>query len=666
MNAFIGTRPPGPVVLLLILGLVGGTVIGRLSAGLGGGSLGEIAAQRNLTSEEAAGALKSVVAPGKHDEYALVASGGHSGQIHIVGIPSLRLLKTIPVFTPESWSGYGQGADSSMDVLRAGSDPAKEASPLLWGDAHHPALSETNASYDGRWVYINDRANGRLGMVDLRDFKTKQILDIPNIGTSHGGIFATPNTEYVHISSMTPRPQTANAYAPLERYAEDYRGMSTFVAVDPATGRGDMSKSFQIELPPYTQDLADAGKKASEGFAFINSYNTEMSIGTAGADGKPIEVGASKNDFDFLHIIDWKKAASVAAAGRATSRNGIRVIPLQLAIDEGILHFAPEPRSPHGVDVSPDGNYMVVGGKLDPHSTVYDIDMVKKAIADKNYSGRDRYGVPILKFEAVVAGQIEVGAGPLHTQFDNKGNAFSSLFLESAIAKFTLGPKAGVAADKAFKLVDKVSVHYNPGHIAATEGDVVSADGKYLVSLNKWSIDRYPTLGTLKPQNLQLIDLSGPKMQVIAEAPLGFGEPHYAQIIRMDRLGKSLEVYPVGTDPLTFKPSAYATALGRERIERTGGIVHIYMTAMRSHFTPDVMRVKNGEKVQIHITNIETTPDATHGFAIPSYNVQASLDPGEVITVEFEAKKTGAFALYCTEFCSALHLEMQGWLLVEP
>ena len=653
-------------VLLLVGGLVVGITAGRVSAGLGGGGLADIAQSRNLSANEAAGALKSFVAPGKYDEYVLVESGGQSGQIHLVGIPSLRLLKTIPVFTPESWSGYGQKSDGSEKILTDGSDPAKEAERLTWGDTHHPALSETNGEYDGRFLYINDRANGRLGFVDLRDFQTKQILDIPNIGTSHGGIFVTPNTEYVHISSMTPRPQTPDGYAPLEQYKEKYRGMSTWVKTDPNTGRGDLAQSFQIELPPYTQDLADAGKKASFGFGFINSYNTEMAVGTSGPDGVPIERGASKNDFDYLHIINWQQAEAVAKAGKTELRNGIRVIPLQTAIDEGILVFAPEPRSPHGVDVSPDGNYIVVGGKLDPHATIYDIELIKKAIAEKNYVGKDAFGVPILKFESVVAGQVEVGAGPLHTQFDGKGNAFISLFLDSAIAKFTLGPKAGIPADRAFKLVDKVSVQYNIGHLASSEGDTVAADGKYLVALDKWSIDRYPNLGPLKPQNLQLIDISGPNMKVIAEAPVGMGEPHYGQIIRLDRLTRAMQTYPVGTDPLTFQPSPYATALGKERIERQGSTVTVYMTAVRSHFTPDTIRVKKGDHVVFHITNVETTPDATHGFAIPSYNAQASLEPGAVVTVEIDATKTGSFAFYCTEFCSALHLEMQGWLLVEP
>lgn len=648
----------GVAVVALVAGVTGGTLVGRIT-GLGG--LGDIASQRGLTAEEASNALQSFVAPGKYDEYALVASGGHSGQIHIMGLPSLRLIKTIPVFTPESWSGYGIQGDRPDKVIGPGTDPKKQATPLTWGDAHHPALSETNGEYDGRWLYINDRANGRLGMVDLRDFKTKQIIDIPNSQTSHGGTFITPNSEYVHVSSMTP---TTEGYVPLEQYKDKYRGVSTFVKIDQTSGRGDLANSFQVELPPYTQDLADAGKKASNGLVFIGSYNTEMAVG-AGIDGVPLEKGASKNDFDYLHVIDWQKAEQVAKT-KGEMRNGIRYLPLPVVISEGLLHLIPEPRSPHGADVSPDGNYVVVGGKLDPRVTIYDVGSIKEAIAAKDYAGTDAFGIPILKLEKVKAGEVEVGAGPLHIQFDGKGNGFVSLFLDSAISKFTLGPKAGVPADKAFKLVDKVSVHYNIGHLAASEGDTVAADGRWLVALNKWSVDRYPVVGTLNPQNFQLIDLKAPAMKVINEAPIGFGEPHYAQIIKMSRLTKTIEAYETGTDPLTFTKSDKATAKGAERVERSGSNVSVFMTAMRSHFTPDVVRVKKGDTVTFYITNIEASRDATHGFAIPGYNVNLSLDPGETLAVTITASKTGSFAFYCTEFCSALHLEMQGWLLVEP
>lgn len=655
------------IVGVAVVALVVGVLAGRFTSDVGGsGALTALAEARGMSVEQAEGAIKAHTPPGEHDPYILVSSGGHSGNIHLVGVPSMRLLKTIPLFTPESWSGYGQGADWSEAVLAEGSSD-KQARDLKWADTHHPALSETEGGYDGRYLYIQDRANGRLGFVDLRDFKAKQIVDIPNIQTSHGGAFVTPNTEYVHVSSKTPKPQTETGYAPLEEYAEHYRGMSSFLAVKQDDGRIDMDRSFQIELPPYNQDLADAGKLESYGFAFINSYNTEMATGGVSEGGVPIETGASQRDFDYLHIIDWKMAEDVIAAGKFEVRNGIRVIALQTAIDEGILHFAPEPRSPHGVDVDPTGNYIVVGGKLDPHATIYDIELIRKAIADKDYDGTDQFGVPILKFESVVSGQVEVGLGPLHTQFDGKGHGFISLFLDSAVAKFTLGEKAGIKADEAYKLVDKVDVHYNIGHLATSEGDTVAADGQYLVALNKWSIDRYPVIGTLKPQNFQLIDLTESPMKVIADMPIGFGEPHYVQIIKTERLVNAIDVYEPGTDPLTMTKSAVAVAAGETRIDTdTPGEVHVYMTAARSHFTPDIVRARQGDKVFFHVTNIEVTPDATHGFAVPSYNVQASLDPGEVVTIEITADRPGSFAFYCTEFCSALHLEMQGWLLVEP
>ena len=283
----------------------------------------------------------------------------------------------------------------------------------------------------------------------------------------------------MHISTKVPdaqgwdasKGQKVTVRIDLDRYAELYRGYSTFLAIDRKTGRIDpRATSFQIELPPYTQDLADAGKGPSYGWAFINSYNSEMATGGVEEGKPPIEVGASQSDFDYLHIINWKKAEEVVAAGKFTELNGMRVISLETAIAEGVLFLAPEPRSPHGVDVAPNGEYIVVSGKLDPHVTVYGFDKIKKAIDEKNFEGKDRYGVPILKFDAVVAGQVEIGAGPLHTQYDDKGNGYTSLFLESAVAKWTLG-EPYYTGDKAFKLVDKIPVQYNIGHLATMEGD---------------------------------------------------------------------------------------------------------------------------------------------------------------------------------------------------
>ncbi|HUF24740.1 MAG TPA: Sec-dependent nitrous-oxide reductase [Vicinamibacterales bacterium] len=660
--------------LVLVIGAI--VVLGFRSDNVGDGGLLGIAEARGLSPEDAARAVKTFVPPGGRDEYLLFASGGHSGQVHVMGVPSMRLLKTIAVFTPEPWQGYGYGADWSEQALDDGGPSGRAASgepPLRWGDSHHPALSETDGKYDGRWLYINDRAHGRIGMIDLGDFRTKQVMQVPNLQTSHGGIFATPNTKYVHISSKVPALKGWNAKTGgsitveehLNNYADKYRGYSTFIRVDAQTGRMLLNESFQIELPPYTQDLADAGKGVSDGYAFINSYNVEMATGGIAEGKDPIEVGASKLDFDYLHIINWHKAEQVVAAGKFTELNGIRVISLETAIAEDLLHLAPEPRSPHGVDIAPKGDYITVSGKLDPHATVYGFDLIKKAIAEKNYEGKDRYGIPILRFDAVVAGKVELGAGPLHTQYDDKGYAYTSLYLESAVAKWTLGEPYH-PADKAFKLVDKVSIHYNIGHLATTQGDTMDPQGKYLIAMNKWSIDRHTNVGPLHPQNFQLIDISGEKMELLSDMPIGFGEPHYAQMVKADVI-KAHDTYEAGVSPATNQKSPNALATEADaRIVRRPGVVEVWMNVIRSRFNPDIIRAKVGDKVIVHLTNAESTADATHGFAIPGRNVMVSLDPGETTTVEFMATKAGSYSFYCTEFCSALHLEMQGWLIVEP
>ncbi len=635
--------------------------------GTGSADLDAIAKERGLTPEDLKHAAMQFVPPGKHDEYVMFASGGHGGQVLVIGMPSMRILKVIAAFSPEPWQGYGYGADWGDETLKNGNPTTPANVNLTWGDTHHPAISETGGEYDGRYLYINDRANGRVSFTDLRDFRTKQIVAVPNIGTSHGGMFVTPNSDYVHVSSKFPTPWPWGSYADVKDYKDKYRGASTWLKIDQATGRINMAESFQIEIPPYTQDLADSGKKVSDGWGFIGSFNTEMATGGVSEGGQALEAGASKNNFDYLHAINWKKAAEVVAAGKATDTNGIKLISMKTAIDEGLLYLIPEPKSPHGIDVDPSGRYMVVGGKLDPHVTVYDFTKMEAAIANKDFEGNDAFGVPILKFDSVMSGQIEVGAGPLHTQFDSQGHGYTSLFLASAIAKFTLGEDVIKTGEKPYTLIQQIPVHYNIGHLSTTEGDTVSPDDKYMVALNKWSIDRFLTVGPLHPQNFQLIDLKGGKgeMELIADMPIGVGEPHYTQIMKADKL-KALDLYAPGTDPITMQPGKDAIKFGEEKTVRDGNTVEVWMSAQRSHFTPDIVRVKQGDRVILHVTNIEQTKDATHGFAISQYNVQASLEPGEATNFDFIADKSGSYNFYCTEFCSALHLEMAGWLLVEP
>ncbi len=625
---------------------------------------GALATERGLTPNDIYAALKTYMPSGQTDPYIMFSSGGQSGQVLVIGVPSMRILKVIAVFTPEPWQGYGFGG-SGNKVIEEG---FVNGSEITWGDTHHPALSETGGEYDGGYLFINDKANARLAVIDLRDFETKQLVKNPNSISDHGGAFVTPNTEYIIEGPQYATP-IGWEYAGLDEYQEKYRGLITFWAFDRVKGRVDASKSFQIELPPYWQDLCDAGKAVSEGWLFCNSFNTEMATGGVELGNPPFEAGTTKNDTDYLHIIDWKKAEKVFQAGKTEEVNGMALISMQTAIDEGLLYFTPEPKSPHGSDVTPGGEFIVVGGKLDPHVTVYSFEKIQAAIATGGLE-TDVFGVPVIPLDKSMEAQVEIGLGPLHTVYDDKGYAYTSVFLDSVVARWTLGgPYADKHPEEGWKLIQKLPVQYNIGHIAAAEGDTISPDGQYVVALNKWSIDRFANIGPLLPQNFQLVDITktGDQMKVLYDMPIGMAEPHYAQIIKADKL-KPFEVYPeVGWNPETMSldPNAITTE-DQARVERNGDTVEIWMTVVRSHFKPERVEIKQGDHVIWHLTSLEQTRDATHGFALSGYNINLSLEAGETQTVEFDATMDGTFTYYCTEFCSALHLEMLGYLLVEP
>jgi len=618
----------------------------------GGSSLSTLMQARGLSEDDVTAALKTYTPTGKKDEYLIFASGGHGGNLIVIGVPSMRILKYIAVFTPEPWQGYGYG-DQTNALLKEGSRNGKE---MTWGDMHHPALSETKGDYDGQFIFVNDKANARVAVVNLKDFVTTQIVTSPLIQSEHGSTFVTPDTDYVIETAQYPAP-LGGRYADVSKFDDEYRGASIFWKFDRTKGRIVPEESWAVELPPYMQDLSDAGKLSSDGWAFFNSINTERSYG-GNMEGKPsLESGASQNDMDYLHLFNWKKAEAVVKAGKTKNIAGMRVIPLQTAIDEGLLYFVPEPKSPHGVDVTPDGKEIVVGGKLDTHVTVYSFEKIMALIDQKKFDGTDAYGVPILPFQDAIRGQCEIGLGPLHTQFDADGNAYTSVFIESKVAKWSL---------KDLKVIEKIPVHYNIGHLLTAEGDTVSPDGKYLVAMNKWAIDRFNDVGPLLPQNFQLIDLATPKMQLLYDLPIPLGEPHYSQMIKADKI-HAIDIYkPAGINALTHEKDPFAVESGQERIERKADGVHVYMTAIRSHFTPDIVRVKEGETVHLHITNIEQAKDATHGFTVGSHNIHVSLEPGKHSNITFVADKPGVYPMYCTEFCSALHLEMAGYFLVEP
>ena len=599
-------------------------------------------------------ASRVYVAPGEYDEFYGFFSGGFSGQVSVYGIPSGRLLKVIPVFSVDGEKGYGFNEETK---------PMLQTSHgfVPWDDAHHPELSQTNGETDGRWVFINGNNTPRIARIDLTTFETVEIIEIPNSGGNHSSPFTTENTEYVVAGTRfgVPYPQKDVA---IDSYAENFKGMLTFIKVGP---EGEMSIAFQVLLPAFDYDLAHSGKGASNGWTFFTSYNTEEK-------NTLLEVNASQNDKDFIAANKKKKAEEYIKQGKfqevpaqyahntysdkthtgtSTMMDKVKVlIPSECP---GLVYFLPTPKSPHGVDVDPTGEYIVGNGKLSADLTVHSFSKMLKAIEAKAYD-TEIAGIPVLKFEEVVAGVVkEPGLGPLHTEFDAKGNAYTTFFISSEIVKWKLGT---------WEVVDRVPCYYSVGHLMIPGGDSQKPEGKYMVALNKITKDRYLPTGPELNHSAQLYDISGEKMKLLLDFPT-IGEPHYAQGISASRvMPKSKKFYPLEENEHPYRAMGEKDA----RVERDGNNVHVYMTTIRSHFAPDnIEGIKVGDKVYFHVTNLEQDWDVPHGLAVMGANTAELLVmPGQTETLLWEPKKEGVIPFYCTDFCSALHQEMQGYIRV--
>ncbi len=630
-----------------------GTAVAASTA-FGASELEKVMKARGLSQQDLLAAAKTYTPSGGRDKYIVFSSGGQSGQIIVYGVPSMRILKYIGVFTPEPWQGWGYDDDTKA-ILAEGNIRGHK---ITWGDTHHPALSETNGRYDGKWLVINDKANPRLAVIDLSDFVTKQIVVNPVFKSDHGGAFFTPNSEYILEACQYAAPLDNN-YHPIDEYAETYRGGVTVWKFNHDKGRIEPKKSFTIELPPYMQDLSDSGKEASAGWGFTNSFNSEMYTGGIEKGLPPMEAGMSRNDTDFLQVYNWKKLAKLAEDPKNVKViNGTRVIPIDVAVKNDALFLVPEPKSPHGVDVSPDGKYIVVCGKLDTHATVYEWAKIKKLIADKKFVGKDPFGIPIIDLKAAAHCQAQLGLGPLHNQFGKgwkNGEIYTSLYVDSQVVKWNY---------LTCKVEDRQNVNYNIGHLCGMEGKSEDPQGEYIIALNKLAIDRFNEIGPLHPQNHQLIDIRGKKMQLLYDMPIPLGEPHQAVAIRASKLHPKVR-YKMGTSAFTGKTHVGKTLAGQEKIVRKGNHVYVYGTMVRSHINPEHVTVNKGDTVTFYLTNLERAEDETHGFTVDLYNVHTSLEPGKTVSVTFKADMEGVFPYYCTEFCSALHLEMMGYLMVK-
>ena len=597
------------------------------------------------------------VAPGEYDEFYSFFSGGFSGNLTVYGLPSGRHLKDVPVFSQFPENGWGY---------------TEETRPMLntsygfvpWDDAHHPELSMTDGVPDGRWIFINANNTPRVARVDLTTFATEEIIEIPNSAGNHGSPFVTPNSEYLVASTRfsVPIPQRD---MPISDYADNFKGTLSFIH---ANTPGEMDVAFQVLVPGFNYDLAHAGKGPSFGWMFFSSYNSEEAHTL-------LEVNASQNDKDFIAAVNWQRAEQCVADGNArqmdtryfhnhmdratqsaVSTEKTSVTVLEPANCDQMVYYLPTPKSPHGVDVDPTGQYIVAGGKLATVIPVHSFDKMMQAIADKAYETTIEE-IPVLQYEAIIAGEVEnPGLGPLHTEFDGQGFAYTTAFISSEIVKWRVG--------EPWDVVDRIPVFYSVGHLMIPGGDSQRPWGKYLVAMNKITKDRYLPTGPELAHAAQLIDISGEKMRMLLDFPT-MGEPHYAQALPAELImDNQVQFFPIEENEHPFATKSEAET----RVERDGSTVHVYMTTIRTHFAPDnIEGIQVGDEVFFHVTNLEQDWDVPHGFAvIGANNSELLIMPGETRTLKWMPQREGVYPFYCTDFCSALHQEMQGYVRVSP
>jgi nitrous-oxide reductase len=604
------------------------------------------------------GAAKVYIAPGKYDEFYNFVSGGFSGQMSVYGIPSGRLFRVIPVFSVDPEKGYGY-SEESKPMLNTSNGF------VPWDDLHHVALSTTDGVHDGRWVFGNANNTPRIARIDLKTFRTAEILEIPNSAGNHSSPFITENTEYVVASTRFSVPMGDQQDVPINTYKENFKGTISFINVDQTTGH--MKIAFQLLMPGVNFDLARAGKGKSHGWFFFSCYNSEKA-------NTLLEINASQKDKDFIIAVNWKKAEEYLKAGKglkktvkyahniydesthtATSTVETEVIMLDPKELPDMVYMIPCPKSPHGCDTDPTGEYIVGSGKLAAVIPVFSFTKMQAAIANKTFDG-SYDGIPVLKYDAVLHGEVQKpGLGPLHTEFDGNGNAYTSFFVSSEIVKWSV---------KDLKVLDRVPTYYSIGHLSVPGGPTKKPWGKYVIAYNKITKDRFLPTGPELAQSAQLYSIEGDKMKLLLDFPT-IGEPHYAEAIPANLIMKnSQKIYKIEDNK-----NPYAT-LGdnNSRVERKGNEVHVYMTCIRSHFTPDnIEGVKMGDVVYFHVTNLEQDWDVPHGFAIKgANNAELLIMPGETQTLAWRPEKPAVFPFYCTDFCSALHQEMQGYIRVSP